>query len=587
MGKLRHTCQAFVEAVHARYPWLTERLRPLKTHFYEVAALSLFINLLALAVPIFSLQVYDRVVAHQGVSTLVALLMGVLLALTFDFILRQTRSRMLQQVALHIDATLGRAIYDKFASLPLSVLETRSAHSWQQSFQEAQTIRTVLAGPTAVLATDLPFALVFLAVICVIATPVVWVLFLIIGAFLTLTWLSTKLMEVGTKREQKVTQAREQMLYEMMAGRATMKALRIDRALQPQWETQHVAQIMQSYERGGRSDACVAFGQTLAMLTTVSLVSVGALAIIEREMSMGALIATTMLSSKIIGPVNQLLMSWKHISGFRQSLDRLSQFFSLPSERELPTITRERPKGELVLEQVSFSYGDGKPVVDALNFKIKPGEVIGILGKNGCGKSTLLKLLQGLYPPSEGRILLDGIDLAQFSRKELADWIGYVPQECFLFSGTVKENIAKSWPEADDAAILYAAKLAGAEEFINDLPQGFATDIGEAGGRLSGGQRQRLSIARALIKHPPVLVFDELTNHLDSAAEAAMAATVRSLAPHHTVIVATHSMPMLRACHKLVVMERGKIAVAGPTADVLKHLTQSAPHGHDQRPSAA
>lgn len=557
------------------YRWLKDMMKPLKPHFLEITSISLFANILALVVPIFTMQVYDRVVGHNAVSTLVALLCGVLLALVFDFLLRQTRSRMLQQISLKLDAELGRAVYDKLTSLPLVTLEARPASFWQSLFNDASTVRSVFSGPTAVLVTDLPFALLFLIIIFVVATPVAWVLLLVIPLFLTLTWLSSRVLSLSTTRERRSQQSREGLLAEILHGRATVKALRIDKAIQPEWEAQHARSISLSFERGSKSDTFIAMGQTLALLTTVTLVSVGALAIIERDMTVGSLIATTMLSSRIVAPMNQLLSSWRSFATFKQSLLRLERLFHSESERDVPAIDRETPKGQITLEKVCYSYRENNPVVSDISIGLPAGEMIALVGRNGCGKTTLIKLLQGLYAPESGRVMLDGHDIKQFSRRELAQWIGYVPQECFLFSGTIKENISRAFPDATDEKILRAAKLAGADSFISSQPDGYATEIGEGGMRLSGGQRQRIGIARALVASPPILVFDEMTSNLDSQTEAELARSIRSLTPKHTVIMATHSMMMLQQCDKILVMEKGKLAIAGPARDVLMKLAEA------------
>ena len=304
------------------------------------------------------------------------------------------------------------------------------------------------------------------------------------------------------------------------------------------------------------------------------MVSAGAIAIIERELTVGALIATTMLTGRIIAPLSQLLSSWKQFANAKQSADRLEKLFAEVGEREEAALKRERPKGTLTMEHVSFAYGEGKtPAVSDLAFKIGPGHLIGIVGRNGSGKSTLVKLLLGLYKPQKGRVLLDDADINQFSRDELASWIGYVPQECFLFSGSIKSNITKAHPSASDDRILAAAKLAGADSFIVNLPNGYDTEIGEGGHTLSGGMRQRVAIARALLRNPPVLLLDEVSNHLDMDAERALVRTLSELKKDRTIIVVTHSPMLLKACDRILVLDRGHVAMAGPAEDVLARIS--------------
>lgn len=563
-----------MDEIPQRYVWLEKILRPLKPYFVEILVISFFTNLLALAVPLFTLQVYDRVVGHNGTTTLVALVVGVVFALIFDFILRQGRSRILQEAAVHIDAHLGRHLYHRFTTLPLATLETKPTNYWRSLFQDTQIIRSVFSGPSAILLADIPFALLFLIVIFIIATPIAWALLLIIPSFLFLTWWSTRALNLATTRETHKNLTHDSLISELLAGRTTVKALTIDKTMQPDYEKLHADSIEESYSRGIHTDYYIALGQSLATASTALLVTLGALAIIEREMTIGALIATTMLTSRIVAPLNQLLTQWRSFARCRQAIRHLSLVNTLPADRETATLERPRPKGIIAVENVSFSYVDQEqPIVRDCSLTLTPGEMVGIIGRNGCGKTTLIKMIQGLYTPSEGRITLDGGDIAQFSRDEMSRWVGYVPQDCFLFSGTIKDNIAKAWPSADDKAILAAARLSGADQYIIDLPNGYDTEIGEAGHRLSGGQRQRLAIARALLRNPPVLLLDEVTSNLDSDSEMLLRNYLLALAKDRSILVATHSLLLLRACHRIIVMDKGKITVQGEAKEVLEKIT--------------
>lgn len=556
------------------YPWLRRLILPLRGYYREALAVSLFTNLLALAVPLFTLQVYDRVVSHNATSTLTALAIGVMLALVFDFVLRQSRSRLLQNVALHIDAKLGRLLYARLTTLPMRTLEERPSSYWQGVFGDMMTIRAVMSGPTAVMVLDVPFALLFVAVLFLLAPSIAWLLLLIIPAFLLLTYLSSKYQTALTAKEIKRQQSRESLLGELIAGRTTVKALMIDKAMQKEFEQVHADTIQQSFARGSLADNFVAMGASLSQLATVVMVIAGALAIIDRDLTIGALIATTMLTGRIIMPLNQLLATWKQFAAAREAANRLEALFAEDGERDMPTIQRERPKGELTLEHVSYSYRkDTPPAIREVAFKVGPGHVVGIVGRNGCGKTTLVKVLLGLYAPDKGRVLLDDADIKQFSRTELSQWIGYVPQECFLFSGTIKQNIAKAHPDASDEQILAAAKLSGADQFVINLPDGYDTQIGEAGYMLSGGQRQRIAIARALLCNPPVLLLDEVSNHLDSEAERALIGSLQQLKENRCIILVTHSPSLLKSCDRIVVMDKGLVAMAGPADEIMSRIS--------------
>ncbi len=568
--------------------WLVPFIRPLRPVFIEVFAMSFFVNVIALAVPIFSLQVYDRVIGNQGFSTLQGLAIGMLLVLAFDFILRQARSRILQTIAMRIDVLVGREIFRKFISLPMQTLESRGSNQWQALFRDVDVVRNTLSGASAVLICDIPFAVLFLGLILTIATPVAWVLLIILPVFMFVAWRSANVMTAASRQERDSAMTRDTLIAEMIAGRATIKALALDRVMGPMWEERHADNITNAIQRGAKTDFYQNVGGSLTMITTIAMTSVGAIAIITQNMTMGALIAANMLSGRLLGPLNQLVGQWRAFTGFRQSVERLGDAFALNSERLEAEIRLGRPKGEIVAENVVFSYAPNlAPVVDSVSITIKAGGIHILVGRNGSGKSTLLKLLMGLYTPQTGRVLLDGADIAQFTRGELATWIGYVPQDCVLFAGSVRDNIAYRVPGATDEQIIKAATAAGVHHFIIDLPDGYASDIGEAGRRLSGGQRQRISVARALVGDPVILVLDEPSSSLDRQAETELRTTLTELAKAHTVLMVTHSPVLLTCADDLVALDRGKVALAGPAKEILPRLFGQAPPPKEAPPPAA
>lgn len=563
-------------------------MKPIKPVFREVLAMSFFVNALALAVPVFTMQVYDRVVYHAGISTLEGLVLGMLLVLAFDYVLRQSRSRILQRVALRVDVSVGQLVFEKFMALPLKTLESKPGAYWQTLFRDVDVVRNTLSGASAVLMADLPFAILFLGVIFVVAPAIAWVLLILLPVFVFVAWRSGNVVASANDEERDASQSRDSLIAEMIAGRATIKALALDRAIRPVWEERHAQNIERAVARGGKTDTYSNLGAALTMVTTVCLTAVGAIAIIDQRLTIGGLIATNMLSGRLIGPLNQLVNQWRTYSSFRQAVDRLGQLFAEPGERLETGIRMERPRGQITVENVTFAYDEGSAaVVEAVSFKIAQGSVNALVGRNGSGKTTLLKILQGLYLPTAGRILLDGADISQFSRSELATWIGYVPQENVLFAGTVRDNIANRVPDASDEEIIRAAKAAGIHQFIIDQPDGYATEIGEAGQRLSGGQRQRISIARALVGRPPVLLLDEPSSSLDRQAEHDLRKTLEEIGRTCTVIVVTHSPILLAACRDLFALDRGRLALAGPAQEILPRLFGAGARAAASMPAAA
>ena len=565
-----------------RRGWLAGTLRPLASRFSELAAASLFINLLALAVPVFVLQVYDRVVFLAGMSTLQGLVAGVVLAIAFDFVLRQARARILQRVALRIDADLGRRLFAKLSSLPLRSLEHQSAAEWQTLRRDLDHVRNAIGGPPALLGIDLPFVAIFVAVIAVIATPLLWVLALVVPAFVALGALSSALLSRASRRETDRGIDRDTLLTEMIVGRTTLKALDLIRHLRSDLEDRHAGAIEAALRRGALTDTFANLGLALALTTTVGMTAVGALAILEQQMTIGSLIAANMLANRITTPLNQLVSSWRTWTNFLQAKSRLSGLFALADERSDTSVEFRRPAGACRADALYFRYGDERePVVAGVECAFDTG-LHALVGPSGAGKSTLLKLMQGLYKPDSGRVLIDDADIQQFSRADLARWIGYAPQETFLMSGTIRDNIARNDPSVTDEQILAAAQRAGAHEFVVDLPDGYATEVGESGRRLSGGQRQRLGIARALVQSPPVLMLDEPTAHFDQQAERRLCSALRELAQRCTLVVVTHSPMLLSACRDITVLERGRILRTGASRDILPWLL-----GERQRPRQA
>ncbi len=554
-------------------PVLRQLLTRLGPIFREVAALSLVINTLALAIPIFILQVYDRVVFHAGLSTLHGLVIGMAVVIVFDFVVRQARSRILQTAAVRVDVDVGRRLFDKMMAVPLAVLENRSAAYWQTAFRDVDVVRNAFSGATAVLICDLPFVFLFLGVAYIIAPPVIWVLVAVLPIYLGIAWRSGHVVSAATQSERSGLLARDTLLSELIAGRSTVKALSLEAAARPGWEEAHASAIEHAVDRGAKADSYANLGIGLTMITTIAMTSVGAVAILNQQLTIGALIAANMLSTRLLGTVNQIVGSWRNLVGARQAAARLNALFGEAEEPRNPVIRNERPSGRLTFTDVTFAYPtQGEPVIRELSLDLPARGLHSLIGANGSGKSTLLKLAQGLYRPDNGRVLIDGADVQQFTRRELASWIGYVPQECRLFAGTVRDAICQRLPEATDAEIIAAAKRAGIHGMVMDLAAGYATDIGEAGFRLSAGQRQRLALARAILGDPILLCLDEPSSHLDRQAELDLRASLVELSKTRATLVVTHSPILLSACQTIVALERGRVAMAGPAEQILVTL---------------
>lgn len=550
------------------------KIRPL---MLELVVYSLFINSLALVIPLFVLQVYNRVVAFGNIATLQGLVIGVALALAFDFLLRQIRSRVLQKAAMRIDVGLGQILVKKFWALPLKVLENRPSSYWHGVFRDADVVRNTVAGPPFLLLIDLPFAILFIGLIFIIAKPIAWIFVSIIPVFVLLATVSGRMVGKASDAEKESQRKRDSLIGDMINNRGTVKAIALDRGVQPYWEDAQTSSIESSLGRGTRNDGFVNLGTILTLATTATITSFGALAIIDQELSIGALIAANMLSNRVIGPFSQLIGTWKGFAAYKQSKSRLKEVLSLPTERESVSIDLERPNGNLKLENVRFGYvEDTDPVLENLNAEFSFKAVHMVMGPNGGGKSTLIKLLKGLYIPDDGRILLDGADVTQFTRGQLSRWIGYVPQETLLIDGSIKENITSMRDDIDDEEVINVCQQLGIHEAITSYPDGYATHVGEAGRAMSGGLRQRIAIARALIGDPPILVLDEPSASLDRHAENRLMELLHRLGQQRTVIVVSHSPILLGAATNLYLLDKKRIIMAGPRDEVLKKLENQA-----------
>ncbi|MFK7867196.1 MAG: peptidase domain-containing ABC transporter [Alphaproteobacteria bacterium] len=569
-------------------PLIRDILAASKSKIWEAVFISFVTNILAMSVPIFTMQIYDRVIVHKGIATLEAMVIIIAIVLIFDTILRFGRSRLFQRVGLQVDVELGNFLYKKISKLPLKTLETRDVSSWQTAFRDVETIRGTLSGPTMMTALDLPFAFLFLFVIYLLAPGLLIAFGIIIPLYVGLAFWSGRVVAALSNKERQRGLNRDMFMHEILAGRSTVKALALEQAFLPKYERTQADAIDASIIRGSSTDFHQVLTQSMQLSSTVMVTCIGALLILQQEMSMGTLIAVNMLSARMISPIAGLVGQWRAVQSFRQSAGRLSEIFALPSERDDANLPLDRPKGVIKLENVSYGYhrdqDSNSPIaVDRLTGEIGPGGIHCFMGKNGAGKSTLLKLLAGLYRPNHGRILIDDADISQFSRKDLAAWVGYLPQDCLLFADTIRANIQiggmpydavrKGYDQqAVDAQMIESAKRVGSHAPILDLPDGYDTELGEAGFGLSSGQRRRIALARAMMPDPPIILMDEPTSDLDSEAEEILVNCLRKLAKTHTVIVATHSPLFLNHADSIMVLERGKVAHAGKSSDVLQAL---------------
>lgn len=553
--------------------WLYQTLSELQEAYKQAFWMSFAVNVLALLSAIFTLQVYDRVVAHAGYASLAALALGMLIAIVIDFLLRQGRAVLMQRLGAKIEVHLSRAIFNCLMRLPAIELEKRSPSFWLATFRDIDLVRSTCAGAGALLLIDLPFLLLTFLMIGLVAWPILPIAALFVAGFVVLASLSGRASEEKSEEEKQKLIGRDTTIAELSSARLSIKSLHASAHVSERWERDYAAWMSESLLRSHEADRFRDVATSLSTLNTVVMTSIGALAILNQYMSMGALIAANILAGKLIAPLVQLVGYWRSWGAFLAAKRRLDELLALPTDRAASDIGLPLPQGALRLEQLVFAYpGSKAPQIDGVSGQFGPNGLHAIVGANGSGKSTLLKLMRGLYAPLDGRVLLDGADLAQFAHSDLSRWIGYLPQQVSLVSGTVRDNLLMAKFNATDEEILRATQLACAHDFLLDLPDGYGTQVAEGGSRFSGGQRKRIAIAQTLLNDPRILLLDEPTSDLDSAAEKAFVATLKELARDHTVVVVTHSPALLLQCNGIVVMDRGKVVAAGPAVQILPKL---------------
>ena len=556
--------------------WLVSAVKLSDRDIIRLITYSLFINILALATPIFVLQVYDRVVFQAGLETLKALVLGVFIALVFDFILRQARSRLLQFISLKIDGRLGDTVFDRFSELNLEDLEKKPAWFWQNIFRDVAQIRNFIGGGTVIIFIDIPFSIIFISIIYLIAPPLIWIFIFSVALFSVLAWLAFRITRVATSAEQSSRAELENLIIEIVSNRATVKSLNIAEHLKTVWIEKHCQTMERSLQRGRSADFFANVNVVLTMGVTVALTSFGAVAVLEQTMTIGSLIAANMLATRVIQPLSQLSLAWRTLNQFRGSRNRLGNLVQETDLLRKKVVGFSLSDAKIELEGLHFAYDAEKKIFEGISLKLEPAKIHAVVGNNGSGKSTLLKLMLNLYSPQAGKVIWDGADIRQFNPSQIANWCGYVSQECTLFTGSIRDNVAGFRDNVSDEEVIHVAREMGLHDDLSDLPSGYGTKIGENGHILSAGQRQKIAIARALATNPKVIMLDEPTSNLDQRSEQLLISTLQGQAKRNlsTIVIVTHSPAILAHVDSISLLGAGKIQLTGPREDVLPKITR-------------
>jgi ATP-binding cassette subfamily C protein LapB len=532
------------------------------------------INLFALALPMFTMNVYDRVVPNAAVETLWALAIGVTFVLCGDLFLRKLRSRFVDEASARVDVQISASLMERVLGMRLEN-RPESVGSFASNLRGFEQVRDLIASTTVTALIDLPFALLFLLVIVWISPWLAIPVVLAFGAVLGFGWMIQDKLHALAETTYRAAAMRNATLVESLTGIETIKTQGAEGAIQAKWERSNVFLASTNVRmRALSSSASYLTGWTIQMVTVVTVV-VGVYLIGDRQLTMGALIAASMLASRALAPAGQIVGLLMQYQGARTALEGLDKIMAQPVERSATGayIQRRDLRGEIEFRGVHFKYpGRTDAALENVTFRIQPGERVALIGRVGSGKSTLQRLMMGLYQPTEGAVLLDGIDLHQLDPADLRRNVGYVSQDVLLFYGTLRENITFGLPFAEDGAVVAAAELAGLTDFVNRHPHGFDMGVGERGESLSGGQRQSVGLARAVLHNAPILLLDEPTSAMDFSTEAAITQRLTQFARDKTVVLVTHRTSLLSLVDRVIVIDGGKVVADGPRDRIMEAL---------------
>src|SRR5271166_5893562 len=553
------------------FRWFWPSILRFRRPLAHVLVASLFVQLFALATPIFFQLVVDKVLVHKGLSTLVVLVVGMVTLGLFETVLQFLRSYTLNHTTNRIDVELGRRLFHHLFRLPLAYFETRAAGQTVARMRELETIRSFLTGQGLTALLDLVFTIVFIGVLLIYSLKLTLVVLISIPVYVVIAAVLRPVLreQIGERFNRGARS--QQFLVESIVGAQTLKAASVEPMMQAQWEERLASYVSKSFDAGVTGALGQNMIQYVSKVTTALIVFVGAEAVIEGSMSVGELIAFNMIASQVVQPILRLSQLWQDFQQVQVSVARLGDILNSPPE-PVPQnlLTLPPPGGAIEFRNVTMRYRPDAPdVLRNVTLSIAPGEVVGVVGPSGSGKSTLTKLIQRLYGPQMGQVMIDGVDVAQLDPGWLRRQIGVVLQENILFNRTIHENIALGDPAMPRVMVMQAARLAGADEFIAQLPQGYDTMIEERGANLSGGQRQRIAIARALVVNPRILILDEATSALDYESERIIQQNMRSIVHGRTVIIIAHRLAAVRPCTRIVGMHRGEIVEVGTHEELL------------------
>ena len=554
------------------FSWFVPSLVKYRKLLGEVLLVSLFLQLFALVSPLFFQVVMDKVLVHRGTTTLDVLVIGLIVVTVFESILTVLRSYVFSHTTSRIDVELGARLFRHLVSLPLAYFQARRVGDSVARVRELENIRSFLTGNAITLVLDVAFSVIFVAMMFAYSVPLTLSVLASLPIYVGISLLLVPVLRARLNEKFARGAENQALLVETVTGIQTVKASALEPAIAKRWDDQLAAYVSASF----KTQTLANYGHEAINLTGkivgAATLWYGARLVMDQELSVGQFVAFNMFAQRVAQPIMRMAQLWTDFQQTGISMARLGDILNTRTEVPPSNAAQLPPlKGRIQFDQVNFRYRpEAPPVLHDLSIDVKPGEVIGIVGRSGSGKSTLTKLVQRLYTPEQGRVLIDGVDISLIDAAQLRRQIGVVLQENLLFNRSVRENIAITDPAAPIEAVMRAAQLAGAHEFVSELPEGYDTIVGEQGTGLSGGQRQRIAIARALFTNPRILILDEATSALDYESEAILQQNMAAICNGRTVIIIAHRLSAVRVANRIIAMDRGRVVESGPHEELVK-----------------
>ena len=556
------------------FGWFLPVVAKYKNFLFKVLLLSLLLQVMGLLTPLFTQTIIDRVLTHRSVSTLDVLLSGMILVALFQQWMLALRSYLFVNTTNKIDVTLSQHLFRKVTELPVKYFDKWQVGDVVSRMGELETIRSFLTGQALTVVLDVVFAVIYLTVMFLYSSTLSYIVWVTIPLYIVHNLVIAPIYRKRINERFLLASEQQSFSIETITGVRTVKTMGVEKTFVERYEEVLARYVKSALSVLNVANAAGSIGTFLQLAFNLAILWIGADQVIERHITVGELIAFQMLAGQVISPILNLVNMWQSFQQIRVSMTRLGDIMDEKSEPAFNPNRTTLPslRGEVVFDKVNFRYrADGKNILSDISLRIPAGAHVGIVGRSGSGKSTLTRLVQRLYVPDSGRVLVDGVDIAQVETAWLRRQIGVVLQENFLFAGSIKENIAIALPNIDEAAVMRAAKLAGVDEFVKDMPQGYETFVGERGSLLSGGQRQRVAIARALLLDPRILIFDEATSALDTESEQHILANMKEIAKGRTTITIAHRLSTVKGCDAIIAMDHGRIMEVGTHEALMAH----------------